>query len=162
MKELQIFTTGGTIDKVYFDQKSDYEIGDATIGNLLESMNVSFEYYVEELMKIDSLDMTESHRRVIYNKVSESPVEHVLITHGTDGMIETAKTLNAIDNKIIVLTGSLQPMAFAKNDAVFNIGCSVAAIQSLPKGVYIVMSGRVFNPDNVVKNYMDGKFECIN
>jgi L-asparaginase len=162
MKELQIFTTGGTIDKVYFDQKSDYEIGDATIGDLLESMNVSFEYYVEELMKIDSLDMTESHRRVIYNKVSESPFEHVLITHGTDSMIETAKTLNAIDNKIIVLTGSLQPMAFAKNDAVFNIGCSVAAIQSLPKGVYIVMSGRVFNPDNVVKNYIDGKFECIN
>ena len=162
MKELQIFTTGGTIDKVYFDQKSDYEIGDATIGDLLESMNVSFEYYEEELMKIDSLDMTESHRRVIYNKVSESPFEHVLITHGTDSMIETAKTLNAIDNKIIVLTGSLQPMAVAKNDAVFNIGCSVAAIQSLPKGVYIVMSGRVFNPDNVVKNYIDGKFECIN
>jgi L-asparaginase len=162
MSELQIFTTGGTIDKVYFDQKSNYEIGDATIGDLLESMNVSFEYYVEELMKIDSLDMTESHRRVIYNKVSESPFEHVLITHGTDSMIETAKTLNAIDNKIIVLTGSLQPMAFAKNDAVFNIGCSVAAIQSLPKGVYIVMSGRVFNPDNVVKNYIDGKFECIN
>ena len=162
MKELQIFTTGGTIDKVYFDQKSDYEIGDATIGDLLESMNVSFEYYVEELMKIDSLDMTEAHRRVIYNKVSESLFEHILITHGTDGMIETAKTLNAFDNKIIVLTGSLQPMAFAKNDAVFNIGCSVAAIQSLPKGVYIVMSGRVFNPDNVVKNYIDGKFECIN
>ncbi len=159
--ELAVFTTGGTIDKVYFDKKSDYEVGDAIVGPLLTSMGVSFDFKVEELMKIDSLDMTPEQRAYIVERVSASSSRHVLITHGTDGMIDTAKALAGIADKTIVLTGALQPAAFAHNDAVFNIGCSVAAVQTLSAGTYIVMNGRVFTPDNVVKNRQENRFEVV-
>ena len=159
--QLAVFTTGGTIDKIYFDQKSEYEIGDAIVGPLLTSMNVGFEFTVEEIMKIDSLDMTDSHRQEIVERVLACPAEHVLITHGTDSMIETAKALGVVKEKTIVLTGALQPAAFAHNDAVFNIGGSVAAVQSLPHGVYIVMNGCVFTPQNTVKNRDKNRFESI-
>jgi L-asparaginase len=157
--KIDILTAGGTIDKIYFDKKSEYEVGDPVVGPLLESMNVGFDFNVEQLMKIDSLDMTEEHRNIIYGRVNASTSKHVLITHGTDGMIETGKVLTGIKNKTIVLTGALQPAAFAHNDAVFNIGCSVTAIQCLPVGVYIVMNGEIFTPDNVTKNLKENRFE---
>ena len=157
--KLAVFTTGGTIDKIYFDKKSDYEIGDAIIGPLLNSMGVGFDFTVEELMKVDSLDMSEQDRRHIVERVAASSQDRILITHGTDGMIETAKALSIIQGKTIVLTGALQPAAFAHNDAVFNIGGSVAAVQILPSGCYIVMNGRVFTPENVIKNLEKNRFE---
>ena len=159
--ELAVFTTGGTIDKIYFDKKSDYEIGDAIVGPLLDSMGVGFEFVVEELMKVDSLDMTDENRDYIVERVSACSCNRVLITHGTDGMIATASALSAIQGKTIVLTGALQPAAFAHNDAVFNIGGSVAAVQTLPNGCYIVMNGRVFTPDNVQKNLEKNRFELL-
>lgn len=159
--KLAVFTTGGTIDKVYFDKKSDYEIGDAIVGPLLDSMGVGFDFVVEELMKVDSLDMTDKDRRHIVERVRATSCDRVLITHGTDGMIETAKALSVIRDKTIVLTGALQPAAFAHNDAVFNIGGSVAAVQSLPNGCYIVMNGRVFTPENVTKNLEKNRFEVL-
>ncbi len=158
---LTVFTTGGTIDKVYFDKKSDYQVGDAVVGPLLESMAVGFDFTVEELMKIDSLDMTPEHRAHIVERVRAAPTSHVLITHGTDGMIETAQELSVINGKTIVLTGALQPAAFAHNDAVFNIGGSVTAVQALPPGCYIVMNGQVFQPDNVFKNLEVNRFETL-
>ena len=158
---LAVFTTGGTIDKIYFDQQSKYEIGDAIVGPLLTSLNVGFEFTVEEIMKIDSLDMTDSHRQEIVERVLACSAEHVLITHGTDSMVATAKALGVVTGKTIVLTGALQPAAFAHNDAVFNIGGSVAAVQSLPHGVYIVMNGLVFSPDSVVKNREKNQFEAL-
>jgi L-asparaginase len=157
--KLAVFTTGGTIDKIYFDKKSDYEIGDAIIGPLLNSMGVGFDFTVEELMKVDSLDMSEQDRRHIVERVAASSQDRILITHGTDGMIETAKALSIVQGKTIVLTGALQPAAFAHNDAVFNIGGSVAAVQILPSGCYIVMNGRVFTPENVIKNLEKNRFE---
>lgn len=160
--KLAVFTTGGTIDKIYFDQKSNYEVGDAVVGPLLQSMAVGFDFTVEELMKIDSLDMTDAQRSHIVERVSASPLRHVLITHGTDGMIETARALSGVEGKTIVLTGALQPAAFAHNDAVFNIGGSVAAVQCLPPGCYIVMNGQVFTPDNVVKNREANRFQTLN
>ena len=106
--KLAVFTTGGTIDKIYFDQKSNYEVGDAVVGPLLQSMAVGFDFAVEELMKIDSLDMTDAQRSHIVERVSASPLQHVLITHGTDGMIETARALSGVEGKTIVLTGALR------------------------------------------------------
>ena len=157
--KLAVFTTGGTIDKIYFDKKSDYEIGDAIIGPLLNSMGVGFDFTVEELMKVDSLDMSEQDRRHIVERVAASSQDRILITHGTDGMIETARALSIVQGKTIVLTGALQPAAFAHNDAVFNIGGSVAAVQILPSGCYIVMNGRVFTPENVIKKLEKNRFE---
>ena len=159
--KLAVFTTGGTIDKIYFDKKSNYEIGDAVVGPLLKSMGVGFDFVVEELMKVDSLDMTDEDRRYIVECVNASSCDRVLITHGTDGMIETARALSMIQGKTIVLTGALQPAAFAHNDAVFNIGGSVAAVQTLPNGCYIVMNGRVFTPENVIKNLEKNRFEPL-
>ena len=120
MSIIDILTTGGTIDKIYFDQKSAYEVGDPIIGPLLTSMNVGFDFTVEQLMRVDSLDMTDADRFIIYERTKRSSSQQVLITHGTDGMIKTAQKLSKIKGKTIVLTGSLQPAAFAHNDAVFK------------------------------------------
>ena len=159
MTIIDILTTGGTIDKIYFDQNSEYEVGDPIVGPLLTSMNVGFDFTVEQLMRIDSLDMTDDHRSIIYERAERSSSQQVLITHGTDGMIKTAQRLSKIDGKTIVLTGSLQPAAFARNDAVFNIGAAVSAVQTLRFGVYLVMNGQIFTPDNVVKNVSENRFE---
>ena len=159
MSIIDILTTGGTIDKIYFDQKSAYEVGDPIIGPLLTSMNVGFDFTVEQLMRVDSLDMTDADRFIIYERTKRSSSQQVLITHGTDGMIKTAQRLSKIKGKTIVLTGSLQPAAFAHNDAVFNIGAAVSAVQTLAFGVYLAMNGQIFTPDTVVKNLDKNRFE---
>lgn len=159
MLNLQIFTTGGTIDKIYFDALSEYQIGDPVIAAMLEQMNVGFKYQVTELMRLDSLDMTDDHRRQIQQAVTRSEATHILILHGTDGMVETSSWLGDIENKTILLTGALQPAAFANTDAVFNVGCAIGALQSGVNGVYIAMSGQVFAANNVVKNRVENRFE---
>ena len=159
MFNLHIFTTGGTIDKVYFDALSEYQIGDPVIGAMLEQMNVGFEYQVSELMRLDSLDMNDDRRRQIQQAVASAEATHILILHGTDGMVETASWLGGIDNKTILLTGALQPAAFANTDAVFNVGCAIGALQSREAGVYIAMNGQVFAADQVVKNRAENRFE---
>jgi L-asparaginase len=161
MKKLQIFTTGGTVDKIYFDALSEFQIGDPVVGPILESMNVGFEFCVDELMRLDSLDMTDVHRQTIQQRVSDSDAEYILIMHGTDGMVETAGWLGDITNKKIIFTGAMQPAAFAETDAVFNIGCAVGALQVVADGVYIVMSGQVFAADQVVKNRAEHRFETV-
>jgi|TARA_B110000967_G_scaffold197306_1_gene228906 L-asparaginase len=159
MKKLQIFTTGGTLDKIYFDALSEFQIGDPVVGPILESMNVGFEFCVDELMRLDSLDMTDDHRQIIQQRVSDADAEYILIMHGTDGMVETAGWLGEIANKKIIFTGAMQPAAFTDTDAVFNIGCAVGAIQMVEDGVYIVMNGQVFAADKVVKNRAGQCFE---
>jgi len=161
MKKLQIFTTGGTVDKIYFDALSEFQIGDPVVGPILESMNVGFEFYVDELMRLDSLDMTDQHRQTIQQRVSECDAEYILIMHGTDGMVETAGWLGDIVGKKIIFTGAMQPAAFSDTDAVFNIGCAVGALQVVADGVYIVMSGQVFAADQVVKNRAEHRFETV-
>lgn len=161
MKHLHVFTTGGTIDKIYFDKKNEYTVGDPVVGKLLEAMDVGFDYTVDALMRVDSLDMTDQQRELIAANVEDSESKQVLITHGTDGMVATAKKLTGISGKTVVLTGSLQPAAFMQNDAVFNIGCAVAAVQSLPHGIYIVMNGQVFDAHNVTKNLEKNRFERL-
>ena len=161
ISKLLIITTGGTIDKIYFDDKSDYQIGEPQISQILHAMHVAFDFEVSSLMRRDSLHMNDSDRKLIRDAVAASDAGHVLITHGTDTMIETAAALQDIDNKTMVLTGALNPARFRDSDAVFNIGCAVGAAQSLPPGVYIVMNGKVWDPKKVRKNRRDNRFEPL-
>jgi L-asparaginase len=159
MQKLRIFTTGGTIDKIYFDAKSEYEVGEPQIGEILREMGVGFPFEMTSLMRKDSLDLDDADREVIRRAVASDSAERVLITHGTDTMTETAKVLQGISGKTIVLTGSLNPARFRGSDAIFNIGGAVAAAQVLPPGTYIFMNGRVFDALKVRKNRDKNRFE---
>lgn len=159
--KIRIFTTGGTIDKIYFDQKSQYEIGDPQAGGVLERANVTFEYEVESILRQDSLDLTDDDRRIIRAAVESAAEEKFVITHGTDTMIDTAKVLEGIPGKTIVLTGSMYPARFRDSDAVFNLGCAVIAAQTLQPGIYIAMNGQIFDPRTSRKNVEMNRFERI-
>ena len=157
--KIKIFTTGGTIDKIYFDQKSEYEVGDPQANGVLERANVVLDYEVESIIRKDSLDLTDEDRELIMQKVASTPLKRIVITHGTDTMIDTAKVLKKISGKTIVMTGSMYPAQFRDSDAVFNIGCAVTAAQILGPGVYIAMNGRIFKPPHVQKNVELNRFE---
>jgi len=161
MDRIAIFTTGGTIDKIYFDAKSEYEVGEPNIGQVLSELNLSIDYTITSLMKKDSLDLDDEDRNIIANAVSDSSASQILITHGTDTMVETASCLSKSTDKTIVLTGALQPALFKTSDAMFNIGCALGAVQSLPAGIYIAMNGKIFTADNVRKNRKENRFEEI-
>jgi L-asparaginase len=161
MQQLTIVTTGGTIDKVYFDDKSDYQIGSPQIGDILTQLGVAFRFDVIPILRKDSLHVTDEDRVLMRSTIEAQPHRHVLVTHGTDTMVETARVLAGIPNKVIVLTGALNPARFQGSDAVFNIGCAVGAVQTLTDGVYIAMNGRVWNPESVRKNRDANRFEAI-
>jgi L-asparaginase len=159
MQHLTIVTTGGTIDKIYFDDKSQFQIGDPQIGEILETLGVAFTFEVLPVMRKDSLHMTDVDRAAIRTAIERQPHRQVLVTHGTDTMVETARALAGVSGKVIVLTGALNPALFKGSDAVFNIGCAVGAVQSLPDGVYIAMNGRIWDPERVRKNVEANRFE---
>jgi L-asparaginase len=159
--KIKIFTTGGSIDKLYSTPESSFVVGEPQIGNILQEANVSLDCEIESLLKKDSLDITDDDRRLIFEKVRSDPHRHIVITHGTDTMIATAKMLGQIPDKVIVLTGAMQPAAFKQTDAAFNIGCAIIAVQTLPEGVYVVMNGRVFDPHKAMKNVDLDRFEEI-
>ncbi len=156
---IQIFGTGGTLDKLYYDALSEYQIGEPMAGELLEQGRVSIGYAVESLVRKDSLELDDADRQLIHDKVAACPYEHILITHGTDTMTVTAAGLADIPDKVIVLTGAMQPARFRDSDALFNLGLAVGALNTLRHGVYIAMSGRVFPADQVRKNRLAGRFE---
>jgi len=158
---LEIFTTGGTIDKVYFDAKSKFEVGDPQIGEVLREANLAIDYRVTSLMRKDSLELTDEDRAVIRKAVEESSADQIVITHGTDTMIDTAKSLAGLPGRTIVLTGAMQPARFHLTDAVFNISSAMMAAQTLPVGVYIAMNGRIFDPRSARKNVAQNRFEDI-
>ncbi len=160
MKKLLIITTGGTIDKIYFDDMSDYQIGDPQIGQILHDMQVGFTFEVNALMRKDSLHVTDEDRLAIHATISASDATHVLITHGTDSMVKTALVLADIPGKTMVLTGALNPARFRDSDAVFNIGCAVGALQALPQGSWIAMNGCIWDPNKVRKNRDKNRFEA--
>ncbi|MHC1724694.1 MAG: asparaginase domain-containing protein [Syntrophobacteraceae bacterium] len=159
--KIKIYTTGGTIDKVYFDNLSDYEVGEPQVVEILKEANAALEYEVEEIARKDSLDLTEEDRQRLRQRIEADLHRLILITHGTDTMVQTARHLLHITDKVIVFTGALTPARFRNSDAAFNIGCAIGALQSLPPGVYIAMSGRVFPADKVRKNRKAGCFEEI-
>ena len=156
---LEIFTTGGTIDKVYFDAKSTFEVGDPQIEEVLREANLAIDYLVTSLMRKDSLELTDADRSMIRAAVEKTLSQQIVITHGTDTMINTAKNLGDIPGKTIVLTGAMQPARFRFTDAVFNIASAMMAAQTLPAGVYIAMNGRIFNPLTARKNVVLNRFE---
>ena len=157
--QITIVTTGGTIDKIYYDARSDYQIGEPQIGDILKSFHVAFDWEVMSLMRKDSLEMTDDDRRLIHDSILRHPGRRFVVTHGTDTMVETARVLAAIPDKIIVLTGALNPARFVDSDAVFNIGCAIAAAQTLDPGVFIAMNGRIWDPRKVRKNRSENRFE---
>jgi L-asparaginase len=159
--KIKFLTTGGTIDKVYFDAKSEFEVGPPQVSELLADANVTFEHEVESLLRKDSLDMTEADRALIRDRVASDPAAHIIVTHGTDTMILTALALKNIPRKTIVLTGSMQPALLRVTDAGFNLGTAVAAVQTMPPGVYIAINGQIFNPDHTRKNVAGHRFEEV-
>jgi L-asparaginase len=157
--KLKFITTGGTIDKVYFDALSEYQVGPPQVLEVLREVHVAFEVEVESVLQKDSLDLTDADRRLIRERIAADPADRIVVTHGTDTMVETAQALEGLVGKTIVLTGSLQPARFRNTDAVFNIGTAIGAVQSLPPGVYVAMNGRVFDPRHVRKNRAQQTFE---
>ena len=160
MQHLVIITTGGTIDKIYFDDLSNFQIGDPQIGKIMEAIGVGFSFEVIALMRKDSLHLTESDRDLIRATIAAQSAAHILVTHGTDTMVETAKRLLDIAGKTIVITGALNPARFQGSDAVFNIGVAVGAVQCQPPGVYVAMNGQIWDPRTVRKNRSANRFEA--
>ena len=159
--KIKIYAVGGTIDKVYFDRKSEFEVGEPKVGEILKEANVNFKYEISSILHKDSLDMTDEDRKLVFDAVKYDEHRYIVLTHGTDTMIQTAKKLKTIPDKVIVLTGAMQPARFKSSDAAFNIGCAVAAVQTLQPGVYIAINGRIFDPEKVRKKLERNWFEDI-
>ncbi|WP_137884988.1 asparaginase domain-containing protein [Pseudomonas sp. 2FE] len=156
---IQIFTTGGTFDKVYYDALSDFQIGEPMAPEILREAAVTFDFQVESLVKKDSLELTAEDRALIRAKVAACPAKHILITHGTDTMTLTADVLKDIPGKVILFTGAMQPARMRSTDAPFNLGVAIGALQCLAEGIYVAMSGRIFEAGKVKKNRAAGRFE---
>jgi len=159
---VQIFVTGGTFDKEYNYISGGLFFKQTHVNNMLQRGRSTVEVDIRTLMMLDSLDMDDDDRKIIAHSCKKSDYDRILITHGTDRMVETAKYLanEGIKDKTIVLTGAMIPYAFGtSSDGFFNMGSSLAFVQTLPHGVYIVMNGRYFNWDNVHKNMKTGFFE---
>jgi len=156
-----VLTTGGTIDKTYFDALSEYQVGESVVRKLLEIARVSYPFRIVEALRKDSLELTPEDREVLRAKVAELTTTRVVITHGTDTMTETAHVLANVRDKTIVLTGALSPARFSESDAPFNLGMAFATAQVAAPGVYITMSGQVFRADAVRKDREAGRFVPI-
>lgn len=156
-----ILTTGGTIDKVYFDASSGYEVGEPTVPHVFREAGVALEWRLEPLFRKDSLDLTDADRAAIREACLSAPESHILITHGTDSMTLTAEVLRDLTTKTIVLTGALAPARFHVTDAIFNLGLALGALQAKPPGVYLAMNGTIFEAGQARKNRDAGKFEAL-
>ncbi|GAA4222670.1 asparaginase domain-containing protein [Sphingomonas endophytica] len=147
-----ILTTGGTIDKLYFDALSEYQIGDSVVDRLLKTARVALPFRVQELLRKDSLELTDDDRAAIAQAVADAPERRIVITHGTDTMTDTAKVLAGRTDKTIVLVGALAPARFAESDASFNLGMAFATAQVAAPGVWIAMNGTIFDGTRVRKD----------
>ena len=158
---IRFITTGGTIDKIYFDATSQYEVGESNVEHILSEGLVNFDYDLVPMFQKDSLEITDENRQVLKEFIENDDASHYVITHGTDTMAETAAKLSSMPGKTIVLTGSLSPARFKTTDAIFNIGMAVAAVQAVGPGVYIAMNGQIFAEGEVFKNCAANCFEKI-
>ena len=160
---IQVFVTGGTFDKEYNYITGELYFEDTHLKEMFERGRCSLDIDVKTLMMLDSLEMTEADRSIIIHNCVRCPVDKILITHGTDTMVETAKGLaEAKIPKTIVLTGAMIPYAFGtSSDGFFNLGNALAFVQVLPHGVYVAMNGRCYDWDKVVKNRSTGFFEPV-
>ena len=161
--DIKVFVTGGTFDKEYNELNGELFFQDTHLKEMMKLGRSQTKVEIRTIMMVDSLSITDHDRQIILQNCLRVKEDKILITHGTDTMIETASLLaDHINNKTIVLTGAMIPYTFGSSDGLFNLGSAMAYVQVLPPGIYIVMNGRYFNWDNVVKNRKTGEFEEIN
>jgi L-asparaginase len=161
---IQVFVTGGTFDKDYNFITGELYFKDTHLKEMFGRGRCTLDIDIKTLMMVDSLEMTDTDRDIVVHNCRKSKNNHILVTHGTDRMVDTAKVLAEanIEGKTIVLTGAMVPYAFGtSSDGFFNLGSALAFVQTLPHGVYVVMNGRYFDWDNVKKNRRTGNFEEI-
>ena len=158
---IKLLLTGGTIDKHYNESNGELDFVGTHIPELLELGRNCSDVSLQQVMLKDSLQMDDADRQAILEACTQASDDKILITHGTDTMVETAAVLgaNRLD-KTIVLVGAMVPYVFKHSDAMFNIGFALAAVQTLSKGVYIAMNGQVFDYQQVLKNKEKGVFEA--
>ena len=157
---ITVFVTGGTFDKEYNEITGELYFKDTHIREILDLGRAQLNVNIKKLMLIDSLNMVDKDRYLILENCIQSKDNRIVITHGTDTMTETAKVLAEKKlNKTIVMTGAMIPYKFGSSDGLFNLGCALAFVQSLPYGVYIAMNGKYFKWNEVRKNKNTGKFD---
>jgi len=160
--KIRIFVTGGTFDKEYNELDGSLYFKDTHLPEMLALGRSHVPVVTSTLMLIDSLDMTEADRETIAKNVVMAGEEKIIITHGTDTMVETAKVLGGkVKDKTVVLVGAMIPYKFGSSDGLFNLGSALAFVQALPPGVYIAMNGRCFSWNNCRKNKQTGVFEAL-
>jgi L-asparaginase len=158
--KITFIQTGGTIDKDYPRKTGGYafEIAEPAVARILQIANPNFEYEVLTALRKDSLEITEEDREKIFQACKDAGNDRVIVTHGTDTMIETAAKLSAVKDKTIILTGALLPERFSNSEAMFNIGTAVGAINIIQHGVYIAMNGRIYPWDQCERDPDTGWF----
>ena len=160
MEAIRIFITGGTFDKAYNELTGELFFKDSHLPEMLKLGRCNLDVQVRTLMMIDSLHMTDDDRQIILQQCRSAPESRIVITHGTDTMVETAGVLaRRVTDKTIVLTGAMIPYKFGSSDGLFNLGSALAFAQTLPPGVYVAMNGRCFAWNRVRKNRKTGMFE---
>ena len=160
MEPIRIFITGGTFDKAYNELTGELFFKDSHLPEMLKLGRCNLDVQVRTLMMIDSLHMTDDDRQIILQQCRSAPESRIVITHGTDTMVETAGVLaRRVTDKTIVLTGAMIPYKFGSSDGLFNLGSALAFAQTLPPGVYVAMNGRYFAWNRVRKNRETGMFE---
>jgi L-asparaginase len=165
---IRIFVTGGTFDKRYDEVKGALSFGETHLPEMLRLGRSHVDVSIRTLMMIDSLDMTDADRAIVVDQCRSAAESQIVVTHGTDTMVDTARALAAAmeraasaERKTIVLTGAMVPYAFGSSDGLFNLGSALSFVQVLPAGVYIAMNGHAFAWDRVKKNKQTGYFEAI-
>ena len=160
---IKLIQTGGTIDKQYNLSNGSLFFTESSIPNMLKQGRCSVDINFHTLDLVDSLDMTDAYREQVISICSECDEEKIIISHGTDTMVDTAEALEKVGkNKVIVIFGAMIPFSIDYSDAMFNLGAAVSSVQILGNGVYVVMNGKVFNSNNVIKNKVEGKFVKLN
>ncbi len=159
---IKLILTGGTIDKHYNESNGELDFTETHLPELLALGRNQADIKIEQVMLLDSLEMTDDDRQTILKACKNTSQNKLLITHGTDTIVETATVLGKANiDKTIVLVGAMIPYVFKHSDAVFNIGFALGAVQCLPHGVYVAMNGKIFDWDDVIKNREQGTFETL-
>ncbi|MDX9789591.1 MAG: asparaginase domain-containing protein [Candidatus Kapabacteria bacterium] len=159
---IRLYVTGGTFDKEYNELNGSLYFKDTHVNEMLMLGRSKVHVDIRTLMMMDSNDMTDGDRELIASNCTKSDYDKIIITHGTDTMVETAKVIaNTVTDKTIILTGAMIPYKFGSSDGLFNLGAAIAFVQTLPKGDYIAMNGKYFNWDNCRKNKLIGEFEEV-
>lgn len=160
--KIKVLITGGTIDKSYNMHNGELHFVDSHVPAMLTEARCKADFELDKLMLKDSLELTDQDRLQILTSCQQTNESKIIITHGTDTMVQTAQFLaEQVEDKTIVLTGAMVPYVFDKSDSLFNLGTAFTAAQCLPSGVYITMNGQAFKSANVVKNCEEGVFERL-